>query len=151
MNKGRPLGDDPSKARTAPTQDEIEKLESSWVRGRPSTPEDARERLRELSEALDRAGFYWAAAAFGVFLAGIAHSLNEAFGLKERRTRGRPVDPETVAQCKRVLRARLEGQTWEMIAESEGKDERELQRALNRHLAAIWIEALKDEPSNLEG
>lgn len=55
-------------------------------------PDDnkARERLAELEASLRQNNFFYAADAFKRFLEGKAKTLDEAFGVKRRKPRGRP-------------------------------------------------------------
>jgi hypothetical protein len=54
------------------------------------TPQEARKRIEELEIELRRNNWFYAADAFERYLSGEARTLDEAFGVTQRKARGRP-------------------------------------------------------------
>ncbi|MCW5879710.1 MAG: hypothetical protein KIS91_02065 [Anaerolineae bacterium] len=118
---------------------------------KPASPEVAREWLNILANYLAKAPNPSRPIAFGAialkaYLEGQEPSLERAFGLAAKR--GRPTSPAHLDIARRILRYRLDGMTWDRIAETfenEGRaDSRELRRIYEQHKVAVLSE-LMDE------
>lgn len=74
-----------------------------WAKVRPSTPDHAYRVLARLAQSLSLQGYKWPADALQAYLSGRARSLDEAFGLVIRGSRGRKRDSRVLHRDVLVL------------------------------------------------
>ena len=121
-----------------------------------STQEDAREALQATADYLSKvprasARLLFVAGAIREYLAGDSPTMDQALGLRlGRGLYERAANPANVKLIKRAVFQILEGKRFQIVAELNGKGEKEFRRLWNLYKAQAMDEIVKEEIPRLD-
>ena len=113
------------------------------------TPDGARERIIKAEARLRRDHYVYLANAFKRYLDGNAKSLDEAFGLTRRPTRGAPKRnaQRDIELSRKILEWRIAGESWPAVCDklsSEGFEVTD-ERTIRKIYEGLFIEVIAEK------